>query len=59
MSGVVSGVATAKSVGLELNAVSAWLGAWGTSWVIAFPTLLLALPVVRRLVGIFVHRPGR
>jgi hypothetical protein len=24
------------------------MGAWGLSWIVAFPTLLLVLPLVRR-----------
>jgi hypothetical protein len=32
-----------------------WLGAWGLSWVVAFPTVLLLLPVVRRLTAMVVQ----
>ncbi|WP_411970259.1 DUF2798 domain-containing protein [Mesorhizobium sp. BH1-1-4] len=26
--------------------------AWGLSWLVAFPTLILVLPMVRRIVGV-------
>ncbi|MCT8286848.1 DUF2798 domain-containing protein [Xanthomonas translucens] len=32
------------------------MGAWALSLLIAFPTLLLALPLVRQLTGILVAR---
>jgi hypothetical protein len=49
MTCVVSLISTLKGVGPVANFASIWLGAWGVSWLIAFPTLLLVLPVVRRL----------
>jgi hypothetical protein len=33
------------------------LGAWGLSWMVAFPTLLLILPMVRRLTALLVELP--
>ena len=51
---VVSGVATLKNKGIDEHFLDAWMGAWGVSWVIAFPALLLVLPIVRRLVGLLV-----
>jgi hypothetical protein len=57
MSGVVSAVATAKSLGPEPRVLGAWMSAWGTSWAIAFPVLLLVLPLVRRIVNALVHPP--
>jgi hypothetical protein len=32
--------------------------AWFLSWLVAFPTLLLVLPVVRRIVGLVVQQPA-
>ncbi len=55
MSGVVSFIATLKAVGMEDGLVALWLGAWQMSWLIAFPTLLLVLPLVRRIVAILVE----
>ena len=49
---VVSGVSTLRGVGLTGAFVRVWLSAWGLSWLAAFPTLLVLLPVVRRLTAI-------
>lgn len=58
MSAIVSAVSTVSNTGFQ-NLSSAWPGAWAKSWIVAFPTLVAILPVVRRLVGILVHPPGR
>jgi len=55
MSCVVSGISTFHSVGLTAEALRLWPGAWAFSWVVAFPVLLLVLPVVRRIVGLIVE----
>lgn len=57
MSAIVSAVATAMSVGLGPNFVIRWPNAWGASWLVAFPSLLVLLPVVRRIVGWMVVQP--
>ncbi len=49
MTMVVSAVSTLRGVGLSPTFVKVWLSAWGLSWVAAFPTLLVLLPLVRRL----------
>ena len=51
MTFIVSAIATLRSVGLTPDVHWVWLGAWGMSWLVAFPTLLLVLPLVRRVVG--------
>jgi hypothetical protein len=51
MTMVVSAVSTLRGVGLTDAFLRVWLSAWGLSWLIAFPTLLLILPLVRRLTG--------
>jgi hypothetical protein len=53
MSCIVSGVSTFRNIGLAPHVFSAWLGAWATSWVVAFPALLVVVPIVQRLVGGF------
>ena len=58
MSCVVSGISTLSSLGLVPDMPSAWMRAWGISWLIAFPALLVVLPVVRRVVAVFVEAPG-
>ncbi|TIS62582.1 MAG: DUF2798 domain-containing protein [Mesorhizobium sp.] len=51
MTFIVSFISTLKSLGLHHDLPAIWLTAWGLSWLVAFPTLLLVLPVVRRIVG--------
>lgn len=55
MSSVVSFVATLKSIGFVDGIWNIWLQAWAASWIIAFPTLLLMLPIVRWIVGLLVQ----
>lgn len=57
MTCIVSLVSTLKGVGLVPDVARIWLGAWGISWLIAFPTLLLVLPVVRRITAALVMPP--
>lgn len=49
MTAIVSLISTLRGVGFANASVSLWLNAWVLSWVVAFPTLLVALPIVRRL----------
>ncbi|MEN8407294.1 DUF2798 domain-containing protein [Acinetobacter seifertii] len=49
MTFVVSMVSTLRSLGLEDFSINVWMSAWVISWLIAFPTLLLVLPVVRKI----------
>jgi len=58
MSCIVSGVATLHATGLAGGFLGRWMGAWRASWLIAFPTLLAVLPVVRRIVGWIVESPA-
>jgi|RhiMethySRZTD1v2_1073278.scaffolds.fasta_scaffold401281_2 uncharacterized protein DUF2798 len=58
MSGIVSGVSTLKNIGFAADLLIQWLGAWSMSWSIAFPTLLLILPLVRRIVAVLVEPVG-
>jgi len=51
---LVSGISTFKSLGAVPAMPAAWMGAWGVSWLIAFPALLVLLPIVRRIVGLVV-----
>ena len=55
MTFVVSAIATARNLGLVPAFPAAWMQAWGLSWLIAFPVLLLILPLVRRIVGLLVE----
>lgn len=59
MTFVVSAISTLKSLGLNAAFLATWPTAWGLSWLVAFPTLLLVLPVVRWLVGLVVEAQAR
>ncbi|MCT7946763.1 MULTISPECIES: DUF2798 domain-containing protein [Shewanella] len=54
MSCIVSGISTFNGVGTSPQFIELWLGAWLISWVVAFPTLLMVLPLVRKITGHFV-----
>ncbi len=49
MSAIVSAVATAMSVGAGPSFLVGWPGAWCGSWLVAFPSLLVVLSFVRRI----------
>ena len=55
MTFVVSLIATIRAIGLTEDFLARWLPAWGLSWLVAFPTLLLVLPLVRRIVNALVE----
>ena len=54
MSFIVSMISTLRSVGWGDPFWQLWPGAWALSWVIAFPLLLVLLPVVRKLTALVV-----
>ena len=58
MTFVVSGIATLKALGASPEMLSVWPVSWGLSWLVAFPTLLVILPLVRRLVALVVAPPA-
>lgn len=49
MSGIVSAIATWRSIGFAPEFAHMWLTAWPLSWVIAYPILLFVLPFAKRL----------
>lgn len=55
MSGLVSAVSTARATGPVPGFLRIWLGAWALSWIVAFPAVLVTLPVVRRLTAALVR----
>ena len=59
MTFVISGVSTLMSLGPTRAFVSTWPAAWALSWVIGFPTLVMVLPLVRRLVALVVETPSQ
>ncbi|OUY05752.1 DUF2798 domain-containing protein [Acinetobacter populi] len=57
MTCVVSMISTLKSLGFSNFTLPDWIGAWVISWLIAFPVLLLALPIVKKLTLMLVEPP--
>ncbi len=55
---IVSGISTLRVLGPTPAFLQGWPVAWGLSWLIAFPVLLLALPVARRLTAMLVAPAG-
>lgn len=55
MTFIVSCISTIRSMGVEQFSTDIWLSAWGISWLIAFPVLLLVLPIVRKITFLLVH----
>lgn len=59
MTFVVSGISTFRALGLVPDFLSKWMGAWGISYLIAYPTLLIVLPMVRHAVAAIVETPPK
>ncbi len=57
MTCIVSGISTLLAHGVTPDLLLHWPRAWGFSWLVAFPTLLLVLPLVRRAVARIVAPP--
>ncbi|UUZ46849.1 DUF2798 domain-containing protein [Massilia sp. B-10] len=55
MTFIVSLVSTLRSQGLAPGLFGLWMSSWVLSWLVAFPTLLLLLPVVRKATGALVN----
>jgi hypothetical protein len=52
MSLIVSGLATYRVVGGTAGLVALWMNAWVMAWLVAFPIVLIAAPLTRRLVAL-------
>jgi hypothetical protein len=57
MTCVVSFISTWRSVGFVDGFVRLWLGAWGLSWLVAFPLLLVVMPLARAATRFWVDEP--
>ena len=51
MSLLVSGISTARGVGLSEGFLYTWMAAWLPSWAVAFPAGLVVAPITRRIVA--------
>ncbi|MCR8923081.1 DUF2798 domain-containing protein [Dasania sp. GY-MA-18] len=56
MSAIMSMVVSLLNVGLVENIFAIWLRAWGISFVIAFPTIIVISPLVKRLVNLVISK---
>lgn len=54
MTFIVSGISTVHALGFH-GILPIWLGAWLASWAIAFPSLIVILPFVRRWTALIVE----
>jgi len=57
MTCVVSFISTWRSVGFVAGFAKLWLGAWALSWLVAFPLLLVVLPLARAATSWWVEDP--
>ena len=57
MTSIVSSIATIKAVGLAPDLAVRILQAWALSFVVAFPCVLVLMPLVRKLVSHLVEPP--
>jgi hypothetical protein len=48
--GVASAIATFQTAGLDWAALTSWLWAWGISWLMMLPVVVLVAPFIQRLV---------
>ena len=55
MTSVVSAISIVRAQGLTAPTLAMWPSAWALSWAIAFPVLLLMLPVVKRVTAVIVE----
>lgn len=49
MTCIVSFISTYKGIGFGPRFVEVWLASWLWSWIVAFPAMLMVLPVAKRL----------
>jgi hypothetical protein len=55
MTCVVSGISTLRVAGIGPGVLGTWLVSWAMSWAVAYPPMLLVLPVVKKMVAALVH----
>lgn len=58
MSGIISLVNMLRIIGFHDGLMVRWLMAWALSWMIAFPTVFVIMPIARKIVGLFVQMPA-
>jgi len=58
MSLLVSGISTFRALQPHQHLVSLWAGAWLTGWLFAFPAVMLAAPLARKVVALLTTAKG-
>jgi hypothetical protein len=62
LSGIMSGAISCFNMIINKGLVDGffflWLHAWSLSWLMAFPLILMALPLVRRFLMLFMAKPN-
>ncbi len=59
MSCIVSGISTFSTLSFSDGIFTSWMRAWGTSWPICFPVLLIVVPLARKMVSILSNPHSR
>lgn len=59
MTCIISLISLVMAVGVEKFSLNQWLLSWGTAWIVAFPIVLLLLPIVRKLAFLMVELPDK
>lgn len=59
MTFVVSGISTLRAIGLAPEFIGKWMGSWMVSYLVAYPTLLVVMPLVRRIVAAIMAPPPK
>ncbi|MGE4329930.1 DUF2798 domain-containing protein [Diaphorobacter sp.] len=49
MSGIICLVNLVRALGLSRAALEAWPSTWLLAWAVAFPTVMLVMPLVKRI----------
>jgi hypothetical protein len=57
MTFLVSGVATWRALGAGPGVFWTWMSSWMIAWAIAFPTMVVMMPRVRRWLGVIIEQP--
>lgn len=57
MSFIVSGIATFRATGPDPLFFSFWIESWLFAWAVAFPSVLVLAPMVRKFVARVVKQP--
>jgi hypothetical protein len=55
MTMVLTFVRTVKDVGMEPNFITEWVKSWGFSYVVALPTVMVIMPVIKRTISKFIE----